>query len=126
METIADRESGRTDYKYVDMLSLNNREIEFFEIMTINTAYCFARSRANSTPAASWHILEGRPDMIGKTVQLFGINRSGKLQEVVSGGRLGIYYPNEQGTYTWYTSKILSLSISKRNKSGDSHESPSK
>ncbi len=101
----------RTTCRPVEALSLANEHIELFEVTTLNTAYCFARQKTDSTCLARWHVLNGRPEIVGKTVHLFGINEDGELQEVTSGGRLAIYCFSDQDALPWHTSKILSLAV---------------
>jgi hypothetical protein len=94
----------------VDSISLMEDEIIFIEVLTKHTAYCFARSATEPTQLARWQVVGGRPEILGKTVHLFGINESGKLRVVEIGGRLGIYCFNSNAL-TWHTSRILSLAI---------------
>jgi hypothetical protein len=94
----------------IEQITLTDEGIIFLEVLTLHTAYCFARSRTSATHLTRWQAVNGRSEIVGKTVHLFGINEDGKIREVKNGGRLGIYCFNSNAL-TWHTSKILSLAV---------------
>lgn len=93
---------------------LSEPAIESFEISTENSDYWFVRVGGTADGMPIWRILDGRDELIGKEVQLLGINEIGpNPQQVKVGGRLIIASQQEKDEWPFYTSTIVSLSVSR-------------
>lgn len=94
----------------VTSLALDDERVEFFDVATLNTDYSFARHGRDDMGFATWLVIDGREQLIGETVLLFGINERKFQPHVIStGGRLGICRM-KKNALPWYTSTILNLS----------------
>jgi hypothetical protein len=98
-------------YHLVESLTINNDHIEFLRITTQNTVYYFARLENHDSPFTRWHVINGKADIIGKTVHLFGVNQNNKMDQLNKGEHLGIYLVDEPDALPRYTSEISDLAV---------------
>jgi hypothetical protein len=112
--------TGKTEFDYaikslptfnVNEINLEDSALDCFEIATLNTDYAFLRVGKDSSGQPIWRVLQGRAEMLGEIVLLFGINEDTfKPNSIKKDGRLGICL-TRLDDYPWHTSRIFRLAI---------------